>query len=423
MPALEPDLAPRAPRGATAMTSSVLVVGGGIAGLTAALALLCKGFDVRVVEQAAELREVGAGLQLSPNGTRLLTELGLGDALGVKAFEPEGKEVRIWNTGASQSLFDLGVVSRERYGHPYLMIHRADLHGILATAIEQTRPGTIELGRRLAGVEGLDDDAREVTARFADGSSLRAGIVIGADGVHSTLRKLMFGDDSPAYTGCMAWRGLARADALPASLRRRVGTNWIGPGGHVIHYPVRNGELINFVGIVERDEWTVESWTVHGSRGECAADYAGWHEDVHRLIENLEEEPNKWGLMGRAPMERWWRGNACLIGDACHPTLPFLAQGANMAIEDGFVLARCLERHGDDVQAGFRSFQDLRHDRTSRVVTGSADNARRFHNPALADADLARRYVQEQWEPERVEQRYDWLFSYAGERLEIGPAE
>jgi salicylate hydroxylase len=401
------------------MTPTILIVGGGMAGLTAALGLLRKGFDVRVAEQAPELREVGAGLQISPNGSRLLTALGLGDALRDVAVEPEGKEVRIWNTGESRSLFDLGTVSRTRYGHPYLMIHRADLHGLLAAAIEEARPGTIQLGLRLTAADGLEDGAREATAHFKDMESWRADVLIGADGVHSTLRKLMFDDDSPCYTGCMAWRGVARADTLPPSLRRRVGTNWVGPGRHVIHYPIRNSELINFVGIVERSDWTVESWSVHGTREECAADYSGWHEDVQRLIANLEDEPNKWGLMGRQPMDRWWRGRACLIGDACHPTLPFLAQGANMAIEDGFLLARCLDHYRDDVEEGFRRFQDLRHERTSRIVLGSAENAGRFHNPALADPVEALRYVDEQWRPDRVEERYDWLFSYAGERLAI----
>lgn len=398
---------------------TILIAGAGIAGLTAALALLRRGFDVSVFEQAPELREVGAGLQLSANGTRLLDALGLGDAMRRVAFEPEGKEVRIWNTGESRNLFDLGTVSTERYGHPYLMMHRADLHAILARTIDHIRPGTVQLGRRLIEAHGFDDGSDAVEVWFADGTSARGDALIGADGVHSALRRLIFGDDSPYYTGCMAWRGMARADTLPASLRRRVGTNWVGPGGHVIHYPVRGGELVNFVGIVERADWTVESWTVHGSREECAADYAGWHDDVHRLIEGLEEEPNKWGLMGREPMESWWRGRACLVGDACHPTLPFLAQGANMAIEDGFVLARCLERHGRDVEGAFGCFQDLRHERTSRIVRGSAENARRFHNPALADAAQARLYVEQQWQPALVEQRYDWLFSYAGEQVAV----
>ena len=397
----------------------ILIAGAGIAGLTTALALARRGCEIRVFEQAPALREVGAGLQLSANGTRLLYGLGLEQALSAIAREPDGKEVRIWSTGETRSLFDLGAVSKERYGFPYLMVHRADLHGALAAAVEAAQPGAIELGRQLSGARGVDGEDGPVHAIFSDGAECVGHALIGADGVHSALRRLMFGDDRPVYTGCMAWRGLARAGNLPASLTRNVGTNWIGPGAHVVQYPVRQGELINFVGIVEREAWTEESWTTRGSREECAADYPGWHGDVHALIAGLEEPPNRWGLMGRAPMERWWRGAACLVGDACHPTLPFLAQGANMAIEDGFVLARCLDRFRDDLPAAFATFQALRHDRTSRIVLGSAENAKRFHNPSLADPVKARSYLDEQWRPDRVEQRYDWLFAYKAEELAI----
>ena len=394
----------------------ILVAGAGIAGLTAALALARRGYAVTVFEQAAALKEVGAGLQLSANGTRVLYGLGLEQALSAIAREPEGKEVRIWSSGETRSLFDLGVVSKQRYGFPYLMVHRADLHRVLAEALEAAQPGAIQLNHRLVGV---DDIAGPVQARFADGTECTGLALIGADGVHSALRGLMFGDDQPVYTGCVAWRGLARAENLPASLTRNVGTNWIGPGAHVVQYPVRCGALINFVGIVERDAWTAESWTTHGSREECATDYPGWHPDVHTLIANLEEPPNRWGLMGRTPMARWWRGAACLVGDACHPTLPFLAQGANMAIEDGFVLARCVDGCPGDLPSAFAAFQRLRHDRTSRIVLGSADNAKRFHNPALADPVQARSYLEEQWRPDRVEQRYDWLFAYKAEDVAV----
>lgn len=397
----------------------VLIAGAGIAGLTAALALARRGFEVRVFEQAAALKEVGAGLQLSANGTRLLHALGLREALDGIALEPEGKEVRIWSTGETRRLFDLGTISKERYGFPYLMVHRADVHRVLAEALEAAQPGSIELGRKLVSATGLDDGSTTAEVMFEDGERRTGRALIGADGVHSTLRRIMFGDDRPAYTGCMAWRGLARASNLPESLTRRVGTNWIGPGAHVVQYPVRGGDLVNFVGIVERDEWTAESWTMQGTREDCMADYPGWHPDVLELIGCLEEAPNRWGLMGREPMERWWRGAACLIGDACHPTLPFLAQGANMAVEDGFIMARCLEHHRADLAQGFRSFQSLRHERTSRVVLGSVENARRFHNPALADPVQARAYLNEQWRPDRVEQRYEWLFAYDGEAVAV----
>jgi salicylate hydroxylase len=396
---------------------SVIVVGAGIAGLTAALSLARASIPVLVVEQAPALREVGAGLQISANGTRVLFSLGLRERIMPLALEAQGKVVRMWNTGETRPLFDLGSVSTARYGFPYLMMHRADLHSALAAALEETAPGTIRLGCRVTAMDEIDGGVR---LTLSDGDTLFGRAVIGADGVHSTLRKHIFNDDAPEYTGCMAWRGLARADKLPERLRSPVGTNWIGPGAHVIQYPVRRGELINFVGIVESQNWTEESWTQQGTREECAADFVGWHEDVLELIANLDDEPNKWGLMGRRPMETWSRGNVCLIGDACHPTLPFLAQGANMAIEDGYVMALCLQRQPSDIPAAFHAFERLRLDRTSRIVLGSAENAQRFHNPALADPEQALLYLNSQWQPDRVEERYDWLFAYKAD--EVVPA-
>jgi salicylate hydroxylase len=386
----------------------VLVAGAGIGGLTAALALIRFGFEVEVHEQAQALGEVGAGLQVSANGTRILFALGLEPAIRAVAAEPEGKQVRLWNTGQSWKLFDLGAESVARYGAPYLMLHRADLHRVLVQALERARPGTIHLGAKLTG---YDEHADGVRLRFADGRSAEGDVLVGADGVHSAVRAQRLGTDAPVFTGCMAWRGLVSADRLGGALMRPVGTNWIGVGAHVVTYPVRRGELLNFVGIVERDDWREESWTREGSREECARDFAGWHDDVQAIIANLDK-PFKWALMGRAPRAGWSSARVTLLGDAAHPTLPFLAQGAVMAIEDGFVLARALDGHRGDPAAALARYEALRIERTTRIVQGSADNARRFHNPTLGDAEGAQRYVDTEWAPERVDARYRWLFEY-----------
>jgi salicylate hydroxylase len=392
----------------------VLIGGAGIGGLVAALALLKRGFDVEVYEQAHQLGEIGAGFQISANGAHVLFELGLEQPIRDVFFEPVGKQIRLWNTGQTWKLFDLGAVSVERYGYPYFMIHRADLHTVLVDAVQALKPDAIRLNARITGCR---QDGTSVTLDFADGTSASGDVLIGADGVHSVIRQALFGAGQAEFTGVVAWRGLVPAEKLPEHIMRPVGTNWIGPGGHIVHYPLRRGEIFNFVAVVERDDWQVESWTERGSNEECARDFAGWNEDIQLIISKLDT-PYKWALLGREPMEQWSVGRITLLGDSCHPTLPFLAQGANMAIEDGLILARCLEAFGDAPDA-LRHYEQARIERTGKMVRGSAENARRFHNSVLSDAAQAQAYVDREFEPSKVEERFDWLFRYDATTVEI----
>ena len=396
------------------MSGQVAIVGAGIGGLTAALALLREGIDVTVYEQASELRELGAGVQISPNGTRVLYALGLGPEIEKVGVVVAGKEIRLWSTGQTWKLFDLGAESVERYGSPYMMFHRGDMHKVLLDAIRRMKPDAIVLDRKCIGVS---QSGSTVTLAFENGMTASASIVIGADGVQSRVRGALWGADRPEFTGIVAWRGLIPRDQVPAGVKMDYGTNWVGPGGHVVQYPVRGGSLLNFVGLLERDDWRVESWTVQGSKEEFTNDFRTWNPAIHECIRAVDV-PYKWALFARPPMETWIKGRVALLGDACHSMLPMLAQGAVMALEDGVVLARCMKKYGIGTDA-LHAYEKARMARANRTVVGSAENGKRFHNPDLANAEGAEAYVTREWQPDKVRARYDWLFTYDATSAEI----
>ena len=334
----------------------------------------------------------------------MLCELGLGEKLADISCEAAGKEIRLWNTGETWKLFDLGKVSVERYGFPYFTVYRPDLLHVLADSVGRAR---IRLGCKCTG---LEQDEAGVTLRLQDAEA-RGDALVGADGVHSAVRQALFGADKPCFSGIIAWRGVIPMEKLPARMARMVGVNWVGPGAHVVHYPLRGGKVMNFVGALERADWQVESWSARGTTEELSADFAGWHEDVQALIQGIPV-PYKWALMVRPPMPAWTKGRVTLLGDACHSMVPFLAQGAVMAIEDGLVLARALALPDGDVPLKLLKYESARRERTRRTVEGSADNIARFHNRALADPQKARDYVAREWAGQSVASRYEWLFRY-----------
>lgn len=393
----------------------VIVVGGGIGGLSAALALLKRGIDVEVYEQSSLLKEAGAGIQIGSNGTRVLYALGLEQALAEVCVRPNARELRHWRTGETWNWFELGETSARRFGTPHLMLHRGDLHAALLSAVRAMKPDAIALNKTCIVVTQAADLAE---LRFQDGTSATAPLVIGADGIHSTVRAALFGPGKPEFTGCVAWRGLIPMARLPAHLHRMVGTNWLGPKGFVLHYPVRRGELMNFVSVVERDDWQVESWVVAGTTSELAADFAGWHADVQTLIDSIET-PYKWALMVRGPMDTWSSGRITLLGDACHPTLPFLGQGAVMAIEDAYIVAACIEKYFGDPVRAFARYEEIRRERTANVVRRAQENRTMAFEPRLADENAVTDAIAMDWLNIRRRERLDWLYNYDATSIPI----
>ena len=354
---------------------SVAVVGGGIGGLAAALSLLDAGFDVQVFEQTAALAEVGAGVQISPNASRLLHLLGLGAALARTGVRPAAFHQRRWDDGCTLQRAPLGEAIEAAFGAPYYHFHRTDLLAALAGALPQDR---VHLGHRLAG---FTDQGDRVELRFANGAQVAADVLIGADGIHSTVRGALFGPERPRFTGCIAYRGLIPAERL-AHLGPEVASNsWLGPGGHFVHYFVASRSLVNFVAIMERETWTRESWTDRGEVADALAAFEGWHPQVRAII-GAVDETFIWALFDRAPLPRWSVGRVTLLGDACHAMLPFMAQGAAQSIEDGATLAACLrERGSTDIAAALRRYEALRLPRATRVQELSRANKTRFHLP------------------------------------------
>jgi salicylate hydroxylase len=382
---------------------SVGVVGAGIGGLSAALSLLSAGLDVHVYERAETLGEVGAGIQVSPNASRVLHGLGLAGALARTGVRPLALHQRRWDDGRTLLRAPGADALEAAFGFPHYQMHRADLLAALAGAVPA---GRIHLGHRLAGFTDHGDGVRLC---FAGGGHAEAGVLVGADGIHSFVRSELFGPQMPRFTGCIAYRGLIPAERLrDLSLETTVQV-WMGPGRHFVHYFVSGRRLVNFVAVVEQDTWARESWTDRGEVADALAAFDGWHPQVRRIIEAVDET-FVWALFDRAPLEHWSAGRVTLLGDACHPMLPFMAQGAAQAVEDGATLAACLAAGGRDPAGALLRYERLRLPRASRVQAMSAENKTRFHlpdGPAQRDRDTRMATGTTDWSAGAVSWIYD----------------
>ena len=365
------------------LNGPALIAGGGIGGLAAALCLAREGIESAVFERQPALAELGAGIQISPNASRVLHHLGLAERLEACAFQPEGTEFRSWRSGRVVTRTELGPAALAAYGFPYHHIHRGDLLQVLAAAAEQSRGISLHTGAEVTGFETTANGVR-ITVAGSEEAVRDGAALVGADGIHSTVRAHLFGSSSPTFTGNVAWRALVPVERLPAGMVRPVTTAWWGPRRHFVHYYVRGGALVNCVCVVEKRGWEVESWTQRGELAELRADFAGWHQDIQRLMEQMDANAlYKWALFDRPPAPQWGKGPVTLLGDACHPMLPFMAQGAATAIEDAAVLASCLA-NADDVAEALGRYAALRQKRTAWIQRLARRNARVFHLSGLA---------------------------------------
>jgi salicylate hydroxylase len=357
---------------------NIAIVGAGIGGLSAALALQKLGFRVTVHEQAPQLAEVGAGLSLSPTAAHALDWLGMQPVLEAKAYKPEDQCVRHWQDARPLGWINRGRDLVQKYGERYYLIHRADLHDGLAARVRAHDPQAIALNHRCVRIA---QDLDGVDIEFADGTQVRADVLIGADGSRSAVRHAVFGALEPQYTGYIAWRGLVPMDLVPKEILEPPSGIFLGPGHLVNRYPVRNGELLNFVAFAERREWSAEGWSIRSTVQELLDEFEGWTPWVRRFMELVPSHLLfKWGLFDREPLASWSKGRITLLGDAAHPVLPFLGHGAVLAIEDGVVLARAFAA-SDTVVEGLARYEAARRERAAFVVHESRKAGRQFHAP------------------------------------------
>ena len=360
------------------MTLKIAIVGGGIGGLAAAAFLNQAGLPATVYEQAGELREIGAGLVVAPNMARLLRRLGVLDALLKTAVRLEtGWEFRRWQDGTVLSAEDLATRCERLYGEHTYTAHRADLLDAIGRAVPER---AVRLGYRCIELQAGAEGSGPAVLSFADGEVVEADVVIGADGIHSLIRAALTEPAPPAYSGSCAFRALVPAQDAPAFARRPAQVLWLGPDHHLVHYPVRAGELINLVAFAPAGGYTTESWTATATVAEFRREFEGWDPRLTALIE-AAGVPGRWALLDRRPLGRWSRGPVTLLGDAAHPMFPFYGQGAAQAIEDAAALARFLSEESEDPIAALRRYEAARIPRTTRLQEVSHARGQLNHLP------------------------------------------
>ena len=384
-------------------STKIINSGAGIGGLTAAACLLQEGYDVRVYEQAPSLGEVGAGIQTSANAVKVLHHIGLAEKLADVCVKPKSFEFRLFNSGEVLHKIPLADAHEKAHGAPYYHVHRSDIHEILANRVLELDPDCITLNSRAIG---FDENEEGVTLNLADGRKISGDVLIGADGIKSPIRDQIIGVTSPNFTGQVAWRATVPVEKLPADFMDKIVAIWCGPKKHAVVYYLRSGKVLNFVGCVENDTWTEESWTVKASWDDLKADFAGWNEEIQIIIDNIDKDKcYRWALNNRKPVDNWRTEKAVVMGDAAHATLPYMASGAVMAIEDAAVLMRSFNAC-DDVTEALDMFQRNRLERTARIVNESTEHGDLYHLSTREEfeAGFGKKNI--------AKERNQWLYAY-----------
>ncbi|MBO8191787.1 FAD-dependent monooxygenase [Streptomyces oryzae] len=404
---------------AATQSLEAVIVGGGLGGMTAALSLRHRGLRVTVLEQAPRFGEIGAGIQTAPNASRILLGLGLRKQLEAIRTEPQDQVRRRWKDGSIVGLTQLGDICKERYNAPYWHYHRADLHQVLTDACtDPAGPGPVVALRTGSRVTALEDgDSRRPVAVTDDGRHYEADVLIGADGIRSRVRDLMGLPDTLEFSGEMAFRALIPGDLIAADpatrflMDRFQSTIWYGPGRHLVHYMIRGGEYLNIVGCVPCTDEVAERWTGSATSDDLVNAYSDWDDRAAAMLSKAKDDVLAFALYHRRRDPVWVNGRVALLGDACHAMLPYQAQGASQAMEDGAVLAEELGRvTADGIEVALRRYVDRRAKHAGMVQDASLQNKTFYHYPDGPQQEARDELLRRGFDGES-DVSYDWLWS------------
>ena len=388
------------------------IIGGGIGGVALALALQKRGITAHLFERAAAFSQIGAGVQMTPNAVKVLDALGLSTDLQAVGFLPEAMVGLNWQTAATLFRTPLKEVCSRLFGADFFHVHRADLHAILTKDLDLQN---VTFGVTCTSVE---QQGLKATAHFSDGSHFEADLIVGADGIHSVVREALWGKTPATFTGHMCWRALVPVKQHPLPFVSPDASFWMGPNSHIVNYYVNGGASVNIVAVKESAEWVTESWTEPSSKAELLAAFKGWHKDIIDLFEMTEDATTfKWGLFDRDPMDQWSQNAVTLLGDAAHPMLPFLSQGAAMALEDAYVLAAALD-HYDTLHDALTAYEAERRPRTARVQLEARERGRTYHLSSPEELEKRDREMERQQRenPNAVGIKAEWVYQYDARR-------